>query len=354
MKIVPVILITLLCTGCDIIHTAANSSVDFLRQQFVTGYYYRTGTAQQRREFQSLFTLLDQEPGDERCAVIREIITRYLRQKDYGRLINFLNEQIKDGDPYNAYYAFSIAFAYLQLNAPQVVFLYCDMILKNYPDVFVDGQSIHFACLNELIALDSNPESQVHWYQELIARFPEKIDAGVTYFMLAKAYEKTGAWNDAIKTYTKYLDFPGTIVPDYPDSDHYAKQLVDFNKSPKDWTFENLNTLVATIKSALNAGNSTQLWQYRAKVNFFARSWAQEATDDFGMADFNLGQFMSGRISYTNQLDASSNAVEAYLRTWGWAQYSTWYLYFRKINFPADPEIHGRWEWAGLYYGEKF
>ncbi|MDR1596788.1 MAG: tetratricopeptide repeat protein, partial [Treponema sp.] len=46
---------------------------------------------------------------------------------------------------------------------------------------------------------------------------------------------------------------------------------------------------------------------------------------------------------------------EAYLRTWGWSQYiSTWYLYFRKINFPSDPEIHGRWEWAGIYYGEKF
>jgi len=43
------------------------------------------------------------------------------------------------------------------------------------------------------------------------------------------------------------------------------------------------------------------------------------------------------------------------LRTWGWHQYlSTWYLYFRKIYFPADPEIHGRWEWAGIYYGEKF
>ena len=24
-----------------------------------------------------------------------------------------------------------------------------------------------------------------------------------------------------------------------------------------------------------------------------------------------------------------------------------------KVNFPADPEIHGRWEWAGIYFGEK-
>ncbi|MCI6442425.1 MAG: tetratricopeptide repeat protein, partial [Spirochaetia bacterium] len=46
--------------------------------------------------------------------------------------------------------------------------------------------------------------------------------------------------------------------------------------------------------------------------------------------------------------------TEAYLRTTGWSNYvNVWYLYFRKVNFPADPEIHGRWEWAGIYYGEK-
>jgi hypothetical protein len=74
------------------------------------------------------------------------------------------------------------------------------------------------------------------------------------------------------------------------------------------------------------------------------------------MAEFNLSDFMRGnRIRYETELDAGSNANEAYLRTWGWSQYiSVWYFYFRKINFPLDPEIHGRWEWAGVYYGEKF
>jgi hypothetical protein len=73
------------------------------------------------------------------------------------------------------------------------------------------------------------------------------------------------------------------------------------------------------------------------------------------MAEFSLAAFMHKQIRYANTLDAGSNANEAYLRTAGWDQYiSTWYLYFRKIYFPLDPEIHGRWEWAGVYYGEKF
>ena len=28
-------------------------------------------------------------------------------------------------------------------------------------------------------------------------------------------------------------------------------------------------------------------------------------------------------------------------------------VYFRKVNFPLDPDIHGNWEWAGIYMGEK-
>jgi len=23
------------------------------------------------------------------------------------------------------------------------------------------------------------------------------------------------------------------------------------------------------------------------------------------------------------------------------------------VNFPADPKVHGNWEWAGIYFGEK-
>ena len=46
--------------------------------------------------------------------------------------------------------------------------------------------------------------------------------------------------------------------------------------------------------------------------------------------------------------------IEAYLKTWGWSQYvSVWYLYFRKVNYPVDPDIHGNWEWAGIYLGER-
>ncbi|MDR1318651.1 MAG: tetratricopeptide repeat protein [Treponema sp.] len=322
--------------------------------------YYITGSPENRENLRDLFILLAGEPesSEDQFAMVREIANNYARIKEYGKLIHFLSSRTIDfpDDPYNSYSLLMIAYAYMQRNSYPIAARYFDLIVKNYPDLTINNESLHLACLNQLINLVDNPEQRVWYYQELISRFPEKIDLGVAYFMLGQAYERIGEWNGAIQAYTQYLPYAGTIVSGFPNADHYAKQQVDFNNSPKDWSFESLPALLGAVEAALDMGSPGRLGQCQAKVNFFARSWEQGETDDSGVADFNLSDFMRGnRIRYADRLDASSNATEAYLRTWGWSQYiSTWYLYFRKIYFPSDPEIHGRWEWAGLYYGEKF
>jgi hypothetical protein len=322
--------------------------------------YYITGSKENREQFRELFALLARE-GDSsqnQFAVIREIAAGYARLKDYGRIIHFLSGRTINypADSYNSYYLLMIAYAYIQLDSKPIAARYFDLIVKNYPDLTINGESIHLVCLKQLIELTGSPEQQVGYYQELISRFADKIDLGTSYFMLGQACERVGDWNGAIKAYAQYQPYAGTMIPGFPNADNYAKQQVDFNNSPKDWTYESLPALLQAVEAALDTGSSWQLRRCQAKVNFFARSWEQGETDDAGMADFNLADFMQGnRIRYAEKLDASSNATEAYLRTWGWSQYiSTWYLYFRKIYFPSNPEIHGRWEWAGVYYGEKF
>ncbi|MDR2433644.1 MAG: tetratricopeptide repeat protein [Treponema sp.] len=322
--------------------------------------YYITGSTQNREDFRELFALLagEQEGTESQFAVVREIASSYVRLKEYGKLIYFLGSRTVNSpdDPYNSYYLLMIAYAYTQQNSYPVAARYFDLIIKNYPDLIINGESVHLACLKQLIELTDNPEQRVWYYQELISRFSEQIDLGTAWFMLAQAYERIGDWNGAIRAYTQYLPYAGTIIPGFPNADNHAKQQVDFSNSPKDWTFESLPALLKAVQTALNDGSPSRLRRCQAKVNFFARSWEQGETDDSGMVDFNLSDFMRGnRIRYADQLDTVSNATEAYLRTWGWSQYiSTWYLYFRKIYFPSDPEIHGRWEWAGVYYGEKF
>jgi len=323
--------------------------------------YYITGSKEDREKLNELFRLMTtEEPGSEsEFAVTREIAANYARLKDYDRLIRFLSAKTinNPADPYNGYYFLMIAFANIERECEEVAALYFDLILRNYPDLIINNnESIHLVCLRQMINLNKNAERQVWYYRELISRFPDKIDMGAAYFLLGQACEKVGDWNRAIAAYTNYLPFTGTIIPGFPDADRYAKQQVDFSRSQKDWTAESLPELRSAIERALDDGNADMLSRYQAKVNFFARSWQQVETDEAGLFRLNVPQFMAGnRIRYASTLDAASTDTEAFLRTTGWSQIlNTWYLYFRKIYFPQDPEIHGRWEWAGIYYGEKF
>jgi len=321
--------------------------------------YYITGSKENRELFLELFNLLKkEEAGSEgEFAVSREIAASFARLKDFDRLIHFLSAKTinNPADPYNGYYLLMIAYAHIQLNSEPVAALYFDLIIKNYPDLIINDESIHLVCLRHLISLNHNPERQVWYYHELISRFPDKIDMGAAYFMLGQACEQIGDWTSAIQAYTNYLPYTGTTIPGYPNAYQYAKQQADFSRSPKDWTFESLPALKEAIENALESGNVRALTRCQAKVNFFAHSWEQMETDSSRKIDYLLDEFMyNNRIRFDTALDASSNATEAYLRTWGWSSYlNVWYLYFRKIYFPHDPEIHGRWEWAGIYYGEK-
>jgi len=322
--------------------------------------YYITGSSEERKNLVELFNLLKNEAAgsDGEFAVTREIATSFARLNDYERLIQFLSAKTinNPADPYNGYYFLMIAYAYVQLESRPIATLYFDLIIKNYPDFIINDESIHLVCLRNLINENVKVDRKVWYYNELISRFADKIDLGTSYFMLGQACEQAGDWNGAVAAYTNYLPYSGTVIPGFPYADQHAKHQVDFSRSQKDWTFESLPALRSAIEAALDAGNASALSRYQTKVNFFARSWEQVETDDIGMNKFNLAQFMYGnRIKYSPTLDDSSNSNEAFLKTNGWSlSLNTWYLYFRKIYFPQDPEIHGRWEWAGIYYGEKF
>jgi tetratricopeptide (TPR) repeat protein len=323
--------------------------------------YLLDGLGDNRKEQEQLLDLLNRNPEnpETRFALINSITANLQGQGKTPNLILFLTSSVEStpSDPYNAYWLLLIANTYLENNAPGIAGYYFSRILANYPDLEVKGKSVHKICLQHLIRITDSPELLIAHYTQLITRFGGEIDLGYHYFMLAQTYERLGEWDLAVQTYKQFIDYGrfDVLIPGIPDSYEYAKQIVDYDSSSKDWTFETLDELMNAVKVAIDSYNYRALDQYRAKVNFFAMSWKQESSDTNSQADFTMRDFMGGnRIRYNAALDASSNPHEAYLRTSGWNQYvSVWYLYFRKVDFPADPDIHGRWEWAGIYYGEK-
>lgn len=298
--------------------------------------------------------------SETRYAVVNRIANNMLSVKDYSSMILFLTDWVErhNDDSFNAYWLLMTAYAYLETDAKPIAEYYFERIINNYKDLMIQGKSIHFLCLQHLIQISESSMNRIIYFNQLISRFSNNVNTTELYFRLAKEYELEGEWNQAIRSYTTFLeqDDAATIqITGYPNAYLQTKQLIDFNNSSKDWTFETLDSLVRSVKSAISSYNYKALDRYKSKVNFFAMSWKQDETDANAQEGFSMRSFMRGnRIRYSAELDPSSSPTAAYLRTTGWSNYvNVWYLYFRKVNFPADPEIHGRWEWAGIYYGEK-
>jgi tetratricopeptide (TPR) repeat protein len=248
------------------------------------------------------------------------------------------------------------AGAYKELGATSFAIHYYERILKNYPDITVMGNSIHFMCLKELISNPVCKEYLVEYYKEIISRFGENIDIGAYYYYLAKTYEELGDWDLAMQTYKQFLTYPDTFIMGYPDAQEETRKKVAFYDVKKTWVVEDLSQLVNTIKTALSNNDVVLLNRYKAKINFFSKYWNQKEYDkSLTEKVFNIGNFLvSSRVHYRSELESESNANEAYLKTTGWCYFvSTWYFYFRRINFAADPEVDGKWEWVGIYFGEK-
>ena len=116
-----------------------------------------------------------------------------------------------------------------------------------------------------------------------------------------------------------------------------------------------LKVLVREIQTALATKNAAKLNKYKAKINFFSKYWGQKDFDQSRLAYFNISSWLlKSKVKFSGELESDSNPREAFLKTWNWLyRVNTWYFYFKRVDFPADQEIDGRWEWAGIYFGEK-
>ena len=314
-----------------------------------------------RRELLNLLenTSLEEE---SRFSVINQISQGMLGNNETDELILFLTDYVNQNpdDKYNAYWLLLTAYTYQKTGADAVAALYFQRILNSYDDIIVKDKSVHLLCLQNLIQTSTAPTARIRYFTKLINEYPDSVNKTELFMRLGEEYKKTGDWNQMLRCYSDFLarsDAAEIQIAGMPNAYSTAKHIVDFNNSSKDWTFETLDDLVTAVKRAISRYEPNKLESYKSKINFFSMSWRQDEMQEHSIANFTMKDFMTGsnRIRYNEELSESSTPDEAFLRTWGWSTtyVNVWYLYFRKVNFPLDPEIHGRWEWAGIYFGEK-
>lgn len=292
------------------------------------------------------------ESAARRYALIAEIARTLRGGGEGGRERTFLalRAQRHPRDPYNTAYLVTAADSYREAGQTPLAVHYYRRALRNHPDLEVRGRSLHRLCLERLVELDG-PARRVEYYRELIERFPGRIDLALALYRLAGAYAERGEWPAAFDAYQAFLDAPPTEVPGEPRAYRRAAELVRFHHAGKSWIRPDLPSLVAEAQAAVARRDVAALRRLQAGVNFFATSWGSDATLT---GRFRLEAFPMRRVRAAAQLHPDSNRREAFLRTTGWtSRVATWYLYFRRIDYPVDPRVDGSWEWAGIYFGEK-
>ena len=329
-------------------------------------YYGTSGTI--NTELHRLFHLLDEskEPTASRYSLIRLITSRLQAEKSYDKINLFLTTYVEQHphDPFDADYLFTVAENYQKQQALPLAEYYYERIYKDYPDLYKDGQSIHYRCLSQLTHLVSTPSLKRKYYEDLQDQFPYKLTLPAQFYDWGHAYEQLGLWKQAIKAYNTFLMFPDPTVPGDPQAYTRVRSLVDLSKSDRSWVSPSLSTLIANLEEAIRDNDTTKMEQLRAKVGFFALSWDDTDPNDALSEAFDIRTFLrdlvhqahygGGTVYFASKLDDASNDSEAYLKSTGWTyRIPTWYFYFKRIDYPPDPEINGSWEWAGVFFGDK-
>jgi len=324
----------------------------------VTDTRYYLGAFDQNQELRELFRLFSTEKDQEnRFVLITQIAAGLANEGRVDREILFLTSHVEKNpaDIYNGYYLLLVADAYRDMKAVPFAIHYYRRILSNYGDLLVKGTSIHLQCLQELLSLETDPDAKIGYYKELSSRFPDQ-SPGINWYYMAKSYEEVGEWEQSIQAYQKFIGSVDVDVTGDALALRDASEKVNFyNSADKGWLVPDLNTLVAGVRDAISTKNITRLRRFQAQVNFFQEPWDQTQLISEETVNYNIINYLlTSNVAMDSQLDIAANGREATLRTTGWNfRPSTWYLYFRQVDFPANPDINMQWEWAGIYFGEK-
>jgi len=350
---------------------AALALAFFIAQSGTREDFFIVGSPDQKTSLRSLFQLLGHEtqPGATRFTLLHEITQRLRTQGEIPRINLLLTTYAAQNptDPFGAHYLYEVAENYRTAGALPLARTYYRRILKTMPDLVEKGESIHYQCLMNLIPLETDPSARRAVFEELNARFRYKMTTPDLFYAWGRATEALGQWDEAQAAYSSFLKFPDPTVPGEPKAANRVHALVELAQTDRSWIRQDLPELMGQLKRSILNNDTTSMETLRAKIGFFAVSWDNnEITDtSYSQEVFDIRLFLrdlvrqanyggGGEVHFSDTVDELSNEGEAYLRSTGWNyRIPTWYFYFRRVEYPADPDVNGAWEWAGVFFGEK-
>ncbi|MEM9424290.1 MAG: hypothetical protein AAF975_05840, partial [Spirochaetota bacterium] len=244
-----------------------------------------------------------------------------------------------------------------------------------FPDLkLAEHPSIHYLILDTLGRMESNIDKRIDAIQKILAHGNRQIsnpdyaaNQGVWLYRLGKAHETKATemlyinreladeqLQAAMEVYSQFFRLNSISVPEERYARNIVASKIDIYNSRRSWyTDPSLENLIRRVKYAIQSNNARSVLYYQAN-GFFVLS--ADYRDEVSRSNTNiyLPHFLGGFVQF-GHLTPESNDEEAWLYSTNWPFHlTTWYLYFRKIHYPASPEIDGNWEWAGIYLGDFY
>lgn len=309
-------------------------------------------TAENRR----LYELLSETDSSNRSVLVRSLVDNLIRADMPLRAVHLLTTQVSKhpDDPYNSLYLFMAGRIYESTDSPDLAVPLFRRAVNSFPDVAINGGQVHQRALETLGRIMTNAADRIVYLERYLEEFPQHANNGTTHYAMARTYESLGKWEQSLDAYRRFLTFPETEIPGRPNVHREVSHMLQFARSNRGWTRPTLDGLVREITLALRQQNARALYALQSGVNFFTASRSLDPLDANSTFGFDIQVFLSqSNVRVASSFEVNSNEREAFLRTDGWYdRMSTWYLYFRRIDFPSDPSVHGNWEWAGIRFGE--
>ena len=292
-------------------------------------------------------------------------------------------------DPYNAYYLYNVGVHYMERGEILMGLWLLRSMYRQFPDLrLAQHPSIHYLILDilgrmeidlderivaiqSILAFDELPrQSELSLASSLVDTISDKrmVDRGVWLYRLGKTYEMKAAQllkqnerqpgnenlQAAMESYRQFLSLDGVSVPEEPNAREIVSGKLNVYRANRNWYSDpNLNSLIRKIQYAIQQNNVRSVLYYQAN-GFFVLSSGYRDNLERNVMNIYLPNFLGRGIQFGN-LSPESNNQEAWLYSTNWPfDLSTWYLYFRRIRYPANPEIDGNWEWAGIYLGDFY
>ncbi len=279
-------------------------------------------------------------------------------QKIEESLIDYLGVlSLKEEEPFKSYLNFLVSQIYWEKENIESSLLYLSKIDRSAYNLQYDYMPIGLISSQRVIKSNISPYSHIEAaFLTISVDFADFIDVPLFKKEFAEFYRSNYRIDKAVVLMEEIIAMS--------NKNQAIKNIIDlramkndiwFYRSSKDWIYKDLEELVSKIQKAVQARNELLLSRYVSKTSFEGRLWSKEKTMVYSYRDIYISNKWNRNIVFSTKLEDFSSETEAYLKTtnWNFSYLQTWYLYFKKVDYPYDNRINGGWEWKGIYFGER-